>query len=124
LPLSSRSDDFLKAALDEEERPRIEVEDGSTLHHRRPAGHRPAMARSMLYHGSVGDRAHPWLGSTVGLRADTILQDFIQDGYVASSPTSAPLCSNPARSATRYLQYLRSIDQGEPPDRAGTARAR
>jgi magnesium transporter len=105
--------DFLKAALDEEERPRIEVEDGSTL----IIVDLPAIARDgaldvyttvplgiVLTHGSV---------VTVCLRADTILQDFLHGrvrGFFTDQRTRFVL-QILHRSATRYLQYLRSIDK-------------
>jgi magnesium transporter len=105
--------DFLKAALDEEERPRIEVEDRSTL----IIVDLPAIARDgaldvyttvplgiVLTGGSV---------VTVCLRADTILQDFIQGrvrGFFTDQRTRFVL-QILYRSATRYLQYLRSIDK-------------
>jgi magnesium transporter len=105
--------DFLKAALDEEERPRIEVEDGSTL----IIVDLPALARDgaldvyttvplgiVLTRGSV---------VTVCLRADTILQDFLHGrvrGFSTDQRTRFVL-QILHRSATRYLQYLRSIDK-------------
>jgi magnesium transporter len=105
--------DFLKAALDEEERPRIEVEHGATL----IIVDVPALARD----GSLDVYTTVPLGIiltktcvvTVCLRADTVLQDFISGrvkGFVTEYRTRFVL-QILHRSATRYLQYLRSIDK-------------
>jgi magnesium transporter len=105
--------DFLKAALDEEERPRIEVEHGATL----IIVDVPALARD----GSLDVYTTVPLGIiltktcvvTVCLRADTALQDFISGrvkGFVTEYRTRFVL-QILHRSATRYLQYLRSIDK-------------
>lgn len=105
--------DLLRAALDEEERPRIEVENGSTL----IIVDVPALARD----GSLDVYTTIPLGIvlakgcvvTICLRADTVLQDFISGRvkhFVTSYRTRFVL-QILHRSATRYLQYLRSIDK-------------
>jgi len=105
--------DLLRAALDEEERPRIEVENGSTL----IIVDVPALARD----GSLDVYTTIPLGIvlakgcvvTICLRADTVLQDFTSGRvkhFITSYRTRFVL-QILHRSATRYLQYLRSIDK-------------
>ncbi len=105
--------DLLRAALDEEERPRIEVDNGSTL----IIVDVPALARD----GSLDVYTTIPLGIvlakgcvvTICLRADTVLQDFTSGRvkrFVTSYRTRFVL-QVLHRSATRYLQYLRSIDK-------------
>lgn len=105
--------DFLRAALDEEERPRIEVEDGATL----IIVDMPALARD----GGLDVYTTIPLGivlareciATVCLRTDTVLADFLAGrvkGFVTEY-RSRCLLQMLHRIATRYLQYLRSIDK-------------
>jgi magnesium transporter len=105
--------DLLKAALDEEERPRIEVENGATL----IIVDVPALARD----GSLDVYTTVPLGIvlaggcvvTICLRGDTVLQDFTSGRvkhFITSYRTRFVL-QILHRSATRYLQYLRSIDK-------------
>lgn len=105
--------DLLKAALDEEERPRIEVEGGATLilvDLPAPASEGGLDLYTTIPLGIVlTDRCI----ATVCLRSDTLLEDFVAGRvkHFATQLRTRFVLQILYRSASRYLQYLRSIDR-------------
>ncbi|MFO0567635.1 MAG: CorA family divalent cation transporter [Polyangiaceae bacterium] len=105
--------DLLKAALDEEERPRVSVENGATL----ILVDLPAQAREggldLFTTIPLGIVLNGSCVATVCLRGDTLLDDFVE-GRVKNFVTQNPIrfvLQLLNRSAGRYLQYLRIIDR-------------
>jgi magnesium transporter len=105
--------DVLNAALDEEERPRVSVEDNALL----IIIDVPTIAKegSLDLYTTIPLAmivSSNWV-VTVCLRGDTLLEDF-SSGLVRGFSTDNPirfLLQVMHRSATRYLKYLRSIDR-------------
>lgn len=105
--------DVLRAALDEEERPRISLEDGALL----IIVDVPTTAKegSLDLYTTIPLAViiKPGFMVTVCLRGDTLLDDFAS-GRVRGFTTDNSirfLLQMLHRTATRYLQYLRSIDR-------------
>ncbi len=105
--------DVLKAALDEEERPRLSIEDGALLI--------IVDVPTTAHEGSLDLYTTiplaivltPLCVVTVCLRGDTLMEDFVEGkvrGFAADNPTRFVL-QILHRAAMRYLQYLRAIDR-------------
>jgi magnesium transporter len=105
--------DVLKAALDEEERPRLSVEDGALL----IIVDVPTTAKegSLDLYTTIplAIIVTPQCTVTVCLRGDTLMEDFAEGrvrGFSSENSTRFVL-QILHRGATRYLQYLRAIDR-------------
>jgi magnesium transporter len=114
--LASRLDievDLLKAALDEEERPRIAVENGATLIIIDLPAFTKEGSHDVYTTIPLGIVLTPYCIVTVCLRGDTLIEDFAT-GRVKTFRTQQRMrfvLQILNLSATRYLRYLRAIDR-------------